>query len=274
MRFLKIKSMISFQLILLLVSVVTALQASELSVIQGESYKNTDCELTFGWISRKPLQFVGDNNQLQGLQIELVKSIGNKMQCKINFVEGSWQELVERIKFGEIDFMPGATITKARSKFANFSEAYRQDVFVIYVAKDKLDDYHDITLEEIKKSNFKLGLTQGFLYGDEIESWQSNNQLNHYLSYEEENEKNAQRLFDGEIDGFLEDPYVIAYNQRSAELKSRVSVLPLKVFGHRSSFMFSKKSVSLKTIEKFNLALSQALQLRQFKISWFEMAPD
>jgi polar amino acid transport system substrate-binding protein len=236
----------------------------------GKLTHQKSCHLTFGWMERKPVQF-NDSNGLQGIQIDLVKAVANKMSCELTFVQGSWGELISGIKSGDVDFIPGATISSERAKFGYFSVPYRRDFFVIYVLSSKKNLFSKYTLKQLKKNKFKLGFTEQYLYGDEIEIWQQDEMHNKFLSYAESTADNIARLHNNEIDGFLEDPFVIAYNLRDEERASTISRLPITISGHLSSFMFSKKSVSETRVEQFNNALEKILTEPRFQSNWFSV---
>lgn len=258
-------------LILIGVLVFDKVIAQSNQVAGKTSSSTSECQLTFGWTNRKPMQFLDENGQLQGIQIDLVKSIALEIGCKLNFVQGNWKELLDGVKGGQIDFMPGATKTEKRSQFANFSLPYRRDVFVIYVRKAELSHYHQTNLEELKNSSFKLAFTRNFLYGTEVETWQKNEKQNQFLSYADNTELNIKRLYAKQIDGFLEDPYVISYQLRSRSLTDNISKLPFIVIGHPSSFIFSKKNISDQLISRFNRALKKLMKTAKFQSSLFAL---
>ena len=232
-----------------------------------------NCQLTFGWTEWMPLQYLNEQGELQGLQVEFVSAIAKELGCKIVFEQGSWVNLIEKIKLGKVDFISNATITRQRSRYALFSNAYREDVFTLYVRTKDIPQFQQTNIEELKSVKFRLGLTRNFLYGKEIETWQKDQKHKQYLSYSDSTEENAQRLISGEIDGFLEDPYVISYKLVSNQLP-QISKSKITLFGHQSRFMFSRKTMTLERVERINKALEKVLLLPRFQSSWFAMAKD
>ncbi len=235
--------------------------------------EDPNCHLTFGWTEWLPLQYLNSQGELQGLQIEFVNSIAKELGCRLVFMQGSWVNLIDKVKRGEVDFISNATITEQRSTYAYFSNAYREDVFTLYVRSIDQKNYPQNNINDLKTSQFKLGLTRNFLYGEAIESWQRDQNYNQFLSYADSTKENAQRLITAEIDGFLEDPYVISYQLVSQQL-SQISKLKITLFGYQSRFMFSKKTVSPERIERFNQVLAKVLLLPRFQGSWFAMEKD
>jgi len=235
--------------------------------------ENPSCHLTFGWTEWAPLQYLNSEGELQGLQVEFVSLIAKELGCRLVFVQGSWIDLINRLKQGEIDFISNATKTEQRSTYAYFSDAYREDVFTLYIRSKDLKNFAQSNIKDLKRDKFKLGLTRDFLYGEIIERWQKNPDNNQHLSYADSTEENASRLLAAEIDGFLEDPYVISYKLISQQL-SQVSKTNITLFGHQSRFMFGKKKISPERVKRFNRALANVLKLQRFQGSWFAMEKD
>lgn len=235
---------------------------------------NKDCHLTFGWTELIPIQYLNENGKPQGLQIELVTAITKEMGCRLSFVKGNWSNILGKLERGEIDFMANATKTNKRQSFGLFSNVYRKDVFTLYVRKGDLEKYQSSSFEQLKQNQFELGLTRDFLYGDEVAAWQKNKKYNQYLSYRDSTEENARRLVKGEIDGFLEDPYIVSYKLISNELSDSVAKLPISLFGKKTHFMFSKNNVDINTVKQFNLALEKTLRTPRFYSSWLTLETD
>lgn len=261
-----------FILLLCILTCRTSPAANKLAQLMPH-VENPNCLLTFGWTEWKPLQYLNEQGELQGLQVDFVSSIAKELGCKLVFEQGSWVDLIQKIKLGKIDFISNATITDQRSQYALFSNAYREDVFTLYVRTKDLGLFSQTNIQGLKSIGFRLGLTRNFLYGKEIEAWQKDQKLKQYLSYSDSTEENAERLISGEIDGFLEDPYVISYKLVSNQL-SQISKSKITLFGHQSRLMFSRKTMTLERVERINKALKKVLILPRFQSSWFAMAKD
>ena len=261
-----------FILLLCILTGKTALAANQVSPLMAHA-EEPNCLLTFGWTEWMPLQYLNKQGELQGLQVEFVSTIAKELGCELVFEQGSWIDLIQKIKLGKVDFISNATITEQRSQYALFSNAYREDVFTLYVRTKDLNQFSQTNIQELRSTRFRLGLTRNFLYGKEIETWQKDKKLKQYLSYADSTEENAERLISGEIDGFLEDPYVISYKLISNQL-SQISKSKITLFGHQSRFMFSRKTMTLERVERINKALEKVLLLPRFQSSWFAMEKD
>ncbi|MBV1908591.1 MAG: transporter substrate-binding domain-containing protein [Kangiellaceae bacterium] len=234
--------------------------------------ENTNtCSLTFGWAEWHPLQYIDENKVLAGFQIDLVKALAKELDCDIRFIGDDWNKLIAAVNAGKIDFIADATPTEERSQYAYFSMPYRKDTFAIYVHQNDLEKYANSDLADLKNLGFKLALNRSFLYGDEIEDWQKDKKLSHLISYSDNSRQNFKRLLKGEIDGFIEDPYVMAYKFRRKQIDSAMSTLAIPISAHPASFMFSKKKVNLEFVERFNQALKTVKKKQQFQINWLKL---
>ncbi len=239
--------------------------------ISEPKVRNSQCHLNFGLADWRPLQYIDENGEAQGFQVGLVRAIADELGCSLSFIVGDWKEIIDGLKEGTIDFVPDATKTLEREQFANFSIPYRKDTFAIYVRKKDINNYKEQDIQSLKESRFRLAINRNFLYGNEIEAWQSDEKYNQSIIYSDNTEQNFDKLFSEEIDGFVEDPYVMAYLFRSAKVKKIMTTLPLPIQSHHSCFMFSKKRISISFIEKFNSALNKVKKRPEYRISWFNL---
>ena len=91
------------------------------------------CELILGWDPWEPYQYLTPDNQVKGLEIELIQSMAKQINCHVKFEQGEWMVLLEKLKSGEIDMLGGASKTDTREVFAHFSDTYRHESFVLYL---------------------------------------------------------------------------------------------------------------------------------------------
>ena len=80
----------------------------------------TNCRLFVAWEDWKPYIYK-ENGQFKGSEyfylIKLAKNVG----CKLHFVEEPWARSLNSLKNGTVDILYGASYTKERDAFAEFS---------------------------------------------------------------------------------------------------------------------------------------------------------
>ena len=158
-----------------------------------------------------------------------------------------------------------------RKQYAHFSIPYHTDSFVVFIRASEFHRYKVQEFKQLKELNFKLGGSEGFEYGAEVDEWKRNKTFNHLLSYGASTNQNTIRLLNGELDGVLEDPFVISYKIKSKDIRSQLKSLPIKVIGLRSSFMFSKQTIDKEFIDKFNRAMKSTAHNGKFRKFWFDL---
>lgn len=214
------------------------------------------CQLTLGYDSWEPYQYLDIGNEVRGMDVELVRMVADRMPCKINYAQGTWIELLPKLRNGEIDLLLGASKTPDREKFALFSDAYRGEEFYMYVRKDDNEDLSKHTsFTDFVNSGNKVGIVEDYFYGDEISGLRDKKESNKQFVGAIMGELNIARLLDEDIDAFVEDSFVGASMLRRKGLNSLIVPQGLKVNTGQVYMMFSRKSVSPDVVAKFNKAL-------------------
>jgi len=214
-----------------------------------------DCQLNMGWDPWEPYQYLTPDNEVKGLEIDLVSAMAKEAGCDLTFVQKSWMNLLNGIRNGSIDVLGGASKTEAREKFAHFSEQYRHESFVLYIRKGESDKFAGKSLKEIIAGEFRLGVTDDYIYGDEVSELQDNPAYTKKFVSVPTTEVNYYNLTQNQIDGFLEDPFVAAYTIKRKGLQDQIEALPISVHSGDVALMFSKKSVDPEVVNAFNKAL-------------------
>lgn len=213
------------------------------------------CNLTMGWDPWEPYQYLTPDNQVKGLDIDLISAIAAEADCNIKFVQNDWMNLLKGIREGSIDLLGGASKTASREEFAYFSPSYRHESFVLYVKAEKVADYSGKSLAQLMSEKFRLGVTEDYLYGDEVSNMQDNQTLTDQIVTVPITEVNYYNLTQNQIDGFLEDPFVAGYTIKRKGLSKQISAFPIEVHSGDVSILFSKSSVNQETVAAFNKGL-------------------
>ncbi len=226
-------------------------------VVQEQAAKinNPTCELTMGWDPWEPYQYLTPDNQVKGLEIDLITSIAKEAGCSLKFVQNDWVHLLAGIKDGSVNILGGASKTPSREAFAAFSAPYRHESFVLYVRTEQLEEFSSQSLKQLLDNKFRLGVTEDYIYGDEITDIQDNESLASQLVTVPITEVNYYNLTQNQIDGFLEDPFVAAYTIKRKGLSKQVTASNIRVSSGTVSIMFSKASVKPEVVESFNKGL-------------------
>ncbi len=215
----------------------------------------SSCQLNMGWDPWEPYQYLTPDDQVRGLDIDLVKAIANEAGCNVNYIQKSWMALLQDLKDGNVDLLAGASKNKSREEFAYFSNEYRHESFILYVRAGETEKYTNKTLRGLLETDFKLGVTEDYIYGDVATALQDDPLFKSKFVYVPVTEVNYYNLLQHKIDGFLEDPFVAAFTIKRKALQGQIEAHPIEIHSGDVAIMFSKKSVKAETVADFNQAL-------------------
>lgn len=219
-----------------------------------------DCELKTGWEPWPPFQYLDDSGMLTGLDVDLLKAVAERMNCRLLFVQIRWKAHLDRLKNGSLDLGASASRTDERAEFAYFSEPYRQEVVKLFVRKGDAGKYSFKTIESIAASAFILGATEGYYYGADFERLMKTDSFRERVELVEDNINNFHKLDAGRIDGFLMDSVAAVMLHRQLGYSQAIEVHPLEIYSSDIFIIFSKKSVTPVLVQRFNQCLSELQQ--------------
>ncbi len=236
---------------------LTARDKNKIQQSKPEKSKPEKCTLSIGWAAWEPYQYKGRDGAVTGMDIDIINAAIKHTDCKVTYVEGDWADLLDRLKKGTLDAVASATLTEKRRSYAYFSEPYRAETFAIYVKNKDRERYSGMSIKSMLEAGMRLGAVMDYFYGATLNDLQDSEKYARQFIYNDFSESNFALLFDNKVDGVLEDPYVGADLIRRRGWNEKLSKLPLVIHSGDVHLMFSKKSVSDKTVELMNNALAK-----------------
>ncbi|MBT1450109.1 transporter substrate-binding domain-containing protein [Glaciecola sp. XM2] len=229
------------------------------------SYQNTmaeeaptvdACSFVLGFDAWDPYQYVDIDDQVRGLDIEVVSAVAEQAGCSLEFVQGTWVSLLEGLREGEIDMLLGASKTQAREEFAYFSVPYRTEEFALYIRSDDAKHAGYADIEEFIANDSNIGVVGDYFYGADISNMLDDEKSAEQFNFAIMGELNIARLLDMDIDGFLEDSFVGASMIRRKALQDFVTPHGYTIQTGDIYVMFSRTSVEQEHVSKFNQAMA------------------
>ena len=214
------------------------------------------CALNLGWEAFEPFQMKAET-QVSGLDVDLFVEAAKDAGCTVAFKEAPWARLLKEIETGKMDAAMGASITPERQAFANFSESYRQDEFVLFVRAGEVDQVGAAGLKAMVGKSFKLGTVRDYAYGDEFDALKKHPDFAKQIDEAAGTEINIRKLISKRLDGFIENRFVTAAVARKENAGDKIAPHPVSVSTDPVYFMFSKKSVPEATVAAINAALAK-----------------
>lgn len=213
---------------------------------------------SFGWYHWPPYQEQDNTGRVGGLDIQLLHAIAKQSKLDIQLVERSWPEQLPLIFSGEQDFTVGFK-TPSRLKNAHFSQAIRTETNVLYVRRGESKKYNfnsvDTLIQQIKQG-FRLGAVANYAYGpDSMRQFLASGETGSIV-FSQSDLDNFQKLFNGEIDGFLTDRTVAADLAWVKGWQSQVEEHPAYFVQEDVYLIASKKTVSQESMRNIDNAIT------------------
>lgn len=262
---LKLSFFLKVTVCLLTFSYSTAdLYSEEQADIGADKY----CLLNVGMVDWRPYQYFLDSGGVGGIQIELLEEIARNAECKLNYVYSKPTDSIVQIKTGKIDMIISATKTKNREEFAYFSVPYRNEMLVLYSTAKYADSCNKNSLVELIDSGFRLGLQAGSVYGELAVEIQSNAELNKKIRYFKHITPSQEFMQENELDGVFGDPFSISFQAKLNDNFKHLHWCRKTMSTSPVSLMFSKKTVSKSTVDKFNKAIETVKETDLYRSNW------
>lgn len=94
--------------------------------------KNYVCGIASGF---PPYQFQ-KNGHARGFDADLAKLIAKQLNIKIDFLQDDWDHVVNKLRFGKIDFISGMEVNELRKKLFDFTHPYYHRYDVVFIKED------------------------------------------------------------------------------------------------------------------------------------------
>lgn len=228
--------------------------------------------LISGWYSWEPYQYnktTASGTKLVGMDIWLIKYLATKVKLDISYNEVPWKQHQIDLSTGDRDMASGATYTADRAKYAYFSIPYRFEENSLFrlSSSDKKITFSNIKefLAQVRLQNYRLAVVDGFVYASPDINDFIKDEANHDIIVKfPEDLFSLKALMRNEVDGFLCDRVVGSSLVFNNALDKKVEEVPLNI-KTPIHMMFSKKTVPIEVVEKFNSAIASFVDTGDYK---------
>ena len=212
------------------------------------------------------------NGEKRGYSYEYQQAVAAHTGWKYEYVEGSWAELMNMLKSGEIDLMGGVSYAEERSTSMLFSESpMGKDKYYLYVNPSDTD----ISASDLTTLNEKrIGVVPDTLSASRFCEWEKSHGVNTQQVDITSTDDACQKLQNQKIDGFV---------LNESPQWERDNISPVLLIGSSYNyFAVSKKRPDLKAeldqamqrIEKENTFYTEDLYKRYLSANFIETLTD
>lgn len=214
-----------------------------------------DKSLSVGWELWYPYQFHNNNQQLVGLDFDILNAIIKQAGLKVNYTELPWKRHLHYIKTGDIDIAMGASYNEERAKYAYFTNPYRQEVVKLYVRKGQASEMKLNSLDDLAQSAFMIGVEGGYYYGKKYQELIKKSEFQSHINEVIDLEQNVSLLLKGHLDGMLVDPVSMKAFVEKYKLKGEFEQHSMPIYHDNIYIMLSMASLNTEILAKINQAI-------------------
>ena len=212
------------------------------------------CEkpIRVGWEAWSPFQIPAEGEP-KGIDPDILRAIEKVSGCDIEFHETPWKRNLRALETGKLDVALAASITEERDKYAKWTISYLPYSSILWTGSD--DNVNYGSLEDYLDSGNNLGIIRGFSYGETTDAILENAAYSDQIQENKSAKLNLRMIAADRIDGTLGNQFTMGYFAKREGLFDAVRATDVVVQSEPIYFMFSEKSTSDATIEKFDEAI-------------------
>jgi polar amino acid transport system substrate-binding protein len=222
-------------------------------------------ELKSGWYPLEPYQMeagTGQARHITGLDIQIARELLEKSGYRVSFDPMSWQDIMQGLRTGQADFLMGAYYEEKRLDFVYYSIPYRTERNAVYYHAD-IKALNSITSREeffefLRKEDLRIAVIDEHAYGSkEFENLVQNPPANITLANSDGYIQSLNLTTEGRADLFVSNPIIMDRLLAESGYSSRIKKLGVKGREIPVHIIFSRETISLEQLEKFNTVLGE-----------------
>ncbi|WP_429151500.1 substrate-binding periplasmic protein [Aeromonas hydrophila] len=221
--------------------------------------------LLVGWSSWHPFSFRDEQQQLQGLDIDLLEAIFNRAGFHANYSEMPWARVLRELEFGTIQLTMSANQTAERDLYARFTLPYRNEETVLLIRRQDKGRWQEITQlsDLLSRPDFTIGLLRDFDYGTEFRTFMQSPQMQQRLLVRLKMEPLIKLLLAGRIQGVVMDPMGLQQLNLAGLPLDQLTTL-LDIQQTPVHLMLSRRTTTMQQLQRLDEAIRTLLQSPEY----------
>ncbi|WP_139706320.1 substrate-binding periplasmic protein [Aeromonas hydrophila] len=221
--------------------------------------------LLVGWSSWHPFSFRDEQQQLQGLDIDLLEAIFNRAGFHANYSEMPWARVLRELEFGTIQLTMSANQTAERDLYARFTLPYRNEETVLLIRRQDKGRWQEITQlsDLLSRPDFTIGLLRDFDYGTDFRTFMQSPQMQQRLLVRLKMEPLIKLLLAGRIQGVVMDPMGLQQLNLAGLPLDQLTIL-LDIQQTPVHLMLSRRTTTLQQLQRLDEAIRALLQSPEY----------
>lgn len=221
--------------------------------------------LLVGWSSWHPFSFRDEQQQLQGLDIDLLEAIFNRAGFHANYSEMPWARVLRELEFGTIQLTMSANQTAERDLYARFTLPYRNEETVLLIRRQDKGRWQEITQlsDLLSRPDFTIGLLRDFDYGTDFRTFMQSPQMEQRLLVRLKMEPLIKLLLAGRIQGVVMDPMGLQQLNLAGLPLDQLTTL-LDIQQTPVHLMLSRRTTTSQQLQRLDEAIQALLQSPEY----------
>lgn len=221
--------------------------------------------LLVGWSSWHPFSFRDEQQQLQGLDIDLLEAIFNRAGFHANYSEMPWARVLRELEFGTIQLTMSANQTAERDLYARFTLPYRNEETVLLIRRQDKGRWQEITRlsDLLSRPDFTIGLLRDFDYGTDFRTFMQSPQMQQRLLVRLKMEPLIKLLLAGRIQGVVMDPMGLQQLNLAGLPLDQLTTL-LDIQQTPVHLMLSRRTTTPQQLQRLDEAIRALLQSPEY----------
>ncbi|ELM3718046.1 transporter substrate-binding domain-containing protein [Aeromonas hydrophila] len=221
--------------------------------------------LLVGWSSWHPFSFRDEQQQLQGLDIDLLEAIFNRAGFHANYSEMPWARVLRELEFGTIQLTMSANQTAERTLYARFTLPYRNEETVLLIRRQDKGRWQEITQlsDLLSRPDFTIGLLRDFDYGTDFRTFMQSSQMQQRLLVRLKMEPLIKLLLAGRIQGVVMDPMGLQQLNLAGIPLDQLTTL-LDIQQTPVHLMLSRRTTTPQQLQRLDEAIRALLQSPEY----------
>ncbi|MFQ2266730.1 substrate-binding periplasmic protein [Aeromonas hydrophila] len=221
--------------------------------------------LLVGWSSWHPFSFRDEQQQLQGLDIDLLEAIFNRAGFHANYSEMPWARVLRELEFGTIQLTMSANQTAERDLYARFTLPYRNEETVLLIRRQDKGRWQEITQlsDLLSRPDFTIGLLRDFDYGTDFRTFMQLPQMQQRLLVRLKMEPLIKLLLAGRIQGVVMDPMGLQQLNLAGLPLDQLTTL-LDIQQTPVHLMLSRRTTTQQQLQRLDEAIRALLQSPEY----------
>lgn len=221
--------------------------------------------LLVGWSSWHPFSFRDEQQQLQGLDIDLLEAIFNRAGFHANYSEMPWARVPRELEFGTIQLTMSANQTAERDLYARFTLPYRNEETVLLIRRQDKGRWQEVTQlsDLLSRPDFTIGLLRDFDYGTDFRTFMQSPQMQQRLLVRLKMEPLIKLLLAGRIQGVVIDPMGLQQLNLAGIPLDQLTTL-LDIQQTPVHLMLSRRTTTPQQLQRLDEAIRALLQSPEY----------